>query len=385
MIERRVHLEIERRLQSRAAVCLLGPRQVGKTTLALQVADGRPSHYLDMEKPSDLNRLAEPELYLAERSDELVIIDEVQRVPGLFEVLRGLIDHGRREGRGGGRFLLLGSAAPDLLRQSSESLAGRIAYLELGPFDLTEVEDIETLWLRGGFPLSFLASRDAASAQWREDFIRTYLERDIPQLGPRIPAERLRRLWTMLAHSNGALLNASRLASGLGIASSTVSGYVDLLSDLFLVRRLQPWHANVGKRLVKSPKIYVRDTGILHTLLGIETRDQLMGHPVLGPSWEGFAIENLLAVCGGQAEATFYRSQAGAEIDLVLEFHRGETLAVEIKRTASPKPTRGLREAIKTVKPDRTWIVYPGEDRFPLDRGIEAIGLRAAITELNRT
>ena len=270
------------------AVALLGPRQVGKTTLALEVAKSRPSVYLDLESSSDLHKLSDPELYLREHAKELVILDEIQRLPNVFPVLRGLIDRARREGRGAGQFLMLGSAAPDLLRQSSETLAGRIAYAELTPFTVTEVEDLDRLWIRGGFPESFLAPSEPASGRWRRDFIRTYLERDIPQLGARIAAETLRRFWTMLAHHQGGLLNAASLARGLAVDGKTIANYLDLFVDLLLVRRLSPWHSNVGKRLVRSPKIYIRDTGLLHQLLGLSDRESLLGHPVVGGSWEGF-------------------------------------------------------------------------------------------------
>jgi uncharacterized protein len=273
-----------------------GPRQVGKTTLAHAVAKGRSSVYLDLESPRDRAKLSDPALFLAQHEESLVILDEVQRVPDVFQVLRGVIDAGRRRQRGTGRFLLLGSASMDLLSQSGESLAGRIAYLELGPFDPLEVarDQCHALWTRGGFPGSFLAESDAESSVWRENFVRTYLERDIPQLGPRVPAETLRRFWTMLAHSQAGLLNAAALARALAVDGKTVTRYLDLLVDLLLVRRLQPYQANAGKRLVKSPKVYVRDSGLVHSLLRVDTLDQLLGHPVAGPSWEGFVIEALL-------------------------------------------------------------------------------------------
>ena len=320
MIDRRAHSEVTDLLSEAPAVALIGPRQVGKTTLALQVAASRPSVYLDLESAPDRARLADPALYLLDHLDELVVLDEIHRAPGLFEVLRGVIDRGRREDRATGRFLLLGSAAIALLAQSGESLAGRIAFVELAPFDVTEIgaERLDQLWVRGGFPDSFLAADEHGSLRWREDFIRTYLERDIPELGPRIPAETLRRLWTMFAHHQGGLLNAAQLARGLGVSGATVAHYLDLMVDLLLVRRLPPYLANVGKRLVRSPKVFVRDSGLVHALLGLADKEALLGHPVAGPSWEGMAIENLLTAAGPRAQASFYRTSHGAEIDLVL-------------------------------------------------------------------
>jgi predicted AAA+ superfamily ATPase len=328
--------------------------------------------------------LAEPELYLADHLDELVVLDEVHRAPGLFEALRGSIDRGRREGRRAGRFLLLGSAALDLLAQSGETLAGRIAFVELAPFDVTEVGDdaLDRLWVRGGFPESFLADSDAASMRWRRDFVRTYLERDIPQLGPRIPAETLRRLWTMLAHQQGGLLNVAQLARGLGLSGVTVGHYLDLLVDLLLVRRLPPRLGNTGKRLVRSPKVYVRDSGLAHALLGLADKEAVLGHPVAGSSWEGMAIENAIAVCGGDAEASFYRTGGGAEVDLVLTWPDGREWTVEVKRALAPKMTRGLRSALEDIQPERSFLVYPGEDRFPLGEATEAISVAGLCREI---
>jgi uncharacterized protein len=384
MIERRIQGQVAQFLAESPAVVILGPRQVGKTTLALTIAEPAPSVYLDLESPADRGRLAEPELYFADHADELVILDEIHRAPGVFEALRGTIDRGRRERRGTGRFLLLGSAAIDLLAQSGETLAGRIAYAELDPFDISEVGGgaVDRLWLRGGFPDSHLARSDAASLRWREDFIRTYLEREIPQLGPRIPAETLRRLWTMLAHNQGQLLNAASIARGLGVSSPTINTYLDLLVDLLLVRRLQPRLANVGKRQVRSPKVFVRDSGLLHALLGLGDKEALLGHPVLGASWEGYAIENLIALAPERVEPSFYRTSGGAEIDLVLSWPDGSEWAIEVKRSLSPAPTRGMRSAIEDLKPERSFIVYPGEDRYRVGEGIEVISLPALAREL---
>ncbi len=378
MIPRRLLSPLSAALDEAPAAALLGPRQVGKTTLALEVASTRPAVYLDLESEADRAKLTEPELYLAQHENTLVILDEIQRTPHLFRSLRGLIDAGRRRGHGQGRFLVLGSASMDLLKQSSESLAGRIRYLELAPLDSGEVgrERVDTLWLRGGFPESLLAASDAASLRWRTDFIRTYLERDIPQLGPRIPAETLRRLWTMLAHQQGGLLNAAALARALAVDGKTVAAYLDLLVDLFLVRRLAPWHGNVRKRLVKSPKVYVRDSGLVHALLGVGDREDLLAHPVAGGSWEGLAIESLIAAAPSGTEAHFFRTAAGAEIDLLLKLpgHR-KPWAVEIKRGLAPKVERGFQLACETVRPERRLVVYGGAERFPLANDVEAVSL----------
>jgi len=366
-------------------VAIIGPRQVGKTTLAHQIATDRPSLYLDLEDASDREKLTEPRLYLDAHVDKLVILDEIHRVPALFEALRGIIDAGRRAGHRTGRFLMLGSASIELLRQSSETLAGRIEYVDLSPFTATEVaeEPLTALWLRGGFPDSLLAATDADSLQWRRNFIRTYLERDVPMFGPRIPAETLERLWIMLAHNQGTLLNAARLASGLGVSGPTVTSYIGLLVDLLLVRRLPPFHANLGKRLVKSPKTYVRDSGLLHALLGLETLDDLLGHPVAGPSWEGLVIENLINASPSGTRASFYRTAAGAEIDLLLEFGGGRgTWAIEIKKSLAAKTDKGFHIALDDLKPERAFVVYAGTERYPKAAGIEAIGLRELAREV---
>lgn len=388
MIPRRLLPTLTTALAESPAVALLGPRQAGKTTLALEVAGSRPSIYLDLESEADRAKLAEPELYLAQHADKLVILDEIQRTPQLFQSLRGLIDSGRRRGQGKGRFLVLGSASIDLLKQSSESLAGRIRYLELAPLDAGEGgrDRLDSLWLRGGFPDSLLADSDAASLRWRVDFIRTYLERDIPQLGPRIPAETLRRLWTMLAHQQGGLLNAAALARALAVDGKTVAAYLDLLVDLLLVRRLAPWHGNVRKRLVKSSKVYVRDSGLVHALLGIGDREALLAHPVAGGSWEGLAIESLIAAAPSGSEAHFFRTAAGAEIDLLLKLpgQRGPW-AIEIKRGLAPRIERGFHSACEAVKPQQRRVVYGGGERFPLAEGVEAVSLPDLCEELAAT
>jgi hypothetical protein len=367
-------------LDGSPAVALLGPRQVGKTTLAQELADDRPSIYLDLESDRDRAKLTDPELYLESHEDKLVILDEVHRLPDLFQLLRGLIDRGRRKGLRTGRFLLLGSASMELLAQSGESLAGRIAYLEMRPLDALEVsdEDAERLWVRGGFPDSYLATTDAASRRWRQDFIRTYLERDIPMLGPRIPAETLRRFWTMLAHHQSGLLNASDLGRSLGVDSKTIASYLDLLVDLLLVRRLEPWHSNSGKRLVKSPRVYVRDSGIVHTLLGLGSREDVLGHPVAGASWEGFAIETLISAAPEGTQANFYRTSAGAEIDLLLTIPGHGLWAFEIKRSLSPKVERGFHHACADLDPARRIVIYPGEESYRLAENIEVCAVAEA-------
>jgi len=380
MLARRLAVPLTELLVSFPAVALFGPRQAGKTTLAQSISAHRAAVYLDLESPRDRAKLSIPDQFLAQHERELVILDEVQRAPELFQILRGLIDSGRQRGLSAGRFLLLGSASMDLLSQSGESLAGRIAYLELAPFDPLEVDadSLDELWVRGGFPNSFLAASAAESATWRENFIRTYLERDIPSLGPRIPAETLRRFWTMLAHSQGGLFNGAALARGLSLDGKTIGRYLDLMVDLLLVRRLPPYHANVRKRLVRAPKTYVRDTGLVHTLLQLDSLDALVGHPIVGSSWEGFVLEALLRAAPARVRASFYRTAAGAEIDLVLEVRAAELWAIEIKRGYVPKLERGFHSAKEDLQPARSLVVYAGSERYPLGPGIEAIGVRDA-------
>jgi len=386
MLIRHLESRLRDELAFSPAVALLGPRQVGKTTLALAVGADQAHVYLDLESERDRSKLAQAELYLEGHLDKLVILDEVHRVPGLFPVLRGLIDQARRQGHGAGRYLLLGSASLEVLQQSGETLAGRIAYLELTPLNVLEIGKYapDELWVRGGFPPSLQAPSDARSLQWRENFIRTYLERDIPQFGPRIAAETLRRFWTMLAHHQGGLLNVAQLARNLGVDAKTAASYIDLLCDLLLVRRLQTWHTNTGKRLVKAPKVYVRDSGVLHALLGIGHREQLLSHMVVGASWEGHCIENLLSCAPAGVTGYFYRTSAGAEIDLLLTWPSGEQWAVEIKRSLTPKPERGFHHACEDLKPARKWVVYPGDESYPLAADIQAVSLRG-LCEVLRT
>lgn len=385
MISRRKTLELIELIDSNPAVALLGPRQVGKTTLALAIGEQRPSIYLDLESDADRAKLSEPELYLSGHEDKLVILDEVHRIPDLFQNLRGLIDKGRRKGLRSGRFLLLGLASIDLLKQSGESLAGRIAYLELAPIDGLEVNktELNTLWNRGGFPDSLLARTDAISQRWRLDFIRTYLERDIPLLGPRIPAETLRRFWTMLAHHQSGLLNAADFARALGVDGKTVASYLDLMVDLLLVRRLEPWHNNAGKRLVKSPRVYVRDSGLLHALLGLTTLEDILGHPVAGASWEGFVIETLHAAMPNGTQTNFDRTAAGAEVDLIVTLPGGRRWAIEIKRSLTPKVERGFHNACLELKPVRRIVVYPGSEAYPLGSEVEVLPLPRLGEELS--
>lgn len=372
-------------LKESPAVALLGPRQVGKTTLALEVASERPSVYLDLEAPSDRAKLGDAEAFLAAHLGELVVLDEVHRVPGLFPVLRGLIDKARRSGRRAGHYLMLGSAGLDLLAQSGETLAGRIVYLELGPLQLRETggQTLDHLWVRGGFPESFSARSEVASLRWRQSFIRTYLEREIPSFGFRLPSETLRRLWMMLAHRQGGALHVAELGRSLGLDVRTVGRYLDLLVDLMLLRRLPPWHANVGKRLVKAPKTYLRDSGLVHALLDIRNRDALLGHPVVGGSFEGFVIENV-AAAATQATCHYYRTSGGAEIDLLLAWPDGALWAIEVKRSLAPKAERGFHAACEDLEPERRFVVYPGVERWPLAGDVEVLGLADLAVEVAR-
>ncbi len=375
MIERRRHLRAVRSLLSRnPVVAILGARQVGKTTLAKEMRlSGRgPVAWYDLEDPAHLARLADPMLALRELRG-LVVIDEVQRLPGLFPVLRVLAD---RPGRPA-KFLLLGSAAPDLKRQAAESLAGRIANYVLPPLGLDEVGRslLGRLWMRGGFPRAFLARSEAASAEWRREFIAAFLERDLPQLGFGLPSHTMRRFWTMLAHYHGQIWNASEFARSFGVADTTVRNYLDALSATFVVRQLQPWHENLAKRQVKSPKVYLSDSGLLHALLGIESLGELESHPRLGASWEGFALEAVIRTLGARPdECHFWATHSGAELDLLI-VRGGKRRGFEFKRTEAPALTPSMRIALKDLKLDQLDVVHAGRETFPLGERVRAVPL----------
>jgi len=383
MIKRNLQLKLQKLLQTNPAVVLMGPRQVGKTTLSFELVNNNNAIYLDLERPSDLAKISDIEAYCQLHSEKLLILDEVQRAPELFAPIRSIIDERRRKGLNNNQFLFLGSASIELLKQSSETLAGRIAYCELHPFNAIESKDITQLWNRGGFPNSFLANNDIDSLAWRDNFIATYLARDIPQLGPRIPSETLRRFWTMLAFNQGQTFKPSSLARGLDVKGITVSRYLDLMVDLLLVRRLPQWTSNIGRRLVKAPKTYVRDSGVCHALLGIEVLDTLLGHPVVGGSWEGFVIENICSVLPRSASIGYYRTVGGAEIDLVVKFASGELWAIEIKRSSAPKLSRGFHSACDDLKPTKKIVLHSGVDDYPIAKGIEAMTLPSIIEKLN--
>lgn len=389
-IKRRLEKKITQNLRHSASVVMIGPRQVGKTTLAINICNTLSALYLDLENRLDLQKISDIKSFYNENSDKLIILDEIQKLPNLFSELRGIIDKERRNNNKTGLFLFLGSASIELLKQSSESLAGRITYTELHPLDVIEfagsnINKTNQLWLRGGFPESLLSKTDKFSLNWRNNFIKTYLERDIPQLGPRIPAATLERLWIMLAHKQGTPINSSQLAQNLDISSVTVTRYLDLMVDLLLIRRLKPWTSNIGKRLIKTPKIYVRDSGVTHALLNIISYNSLLGHPVVGASWESFVIENIMSVIPSGVQAFYYRTTGGAEIDLVLEFWGREIWAIEIKRSSSPKLSKGFHNACNDINPDRKFVVYSGSDRFSIGNDIIAISLLSlmnCITEI---
>lgn len=388
MIVREAQVEIAQLLEEFPAVAVLGPRQVGKTTLAETIATSISPNpvYLDLESPTDQAKLQEPEAYFDLHKRQLIILDEIQRVPELFAILRGVIDRRRRQGHKIGQFLIVGSASLDLLKQASESLAGRIAYKELPGLTATEISadtgDQNTLWLRGGFPDSFLAKTDPASLRWRLNFINTYLERDVPQFGPRIPATTLRLLWTMLAHNQGAQLNMAQLGANLGVSIPTTKRYIELLDDLLLIRHLRPWSGNIGKRLVKAPKVYIRDSGITHALLNLTTMDDLFGHPVVGASWEGFVIENLLSCLPVGVTPWFYRTSAGAEIDLVIERNKQQKYAIEIKRSLAPSLSKGFYLGCEDIGATKRFVVYPGTERYPIASDVTAIPLAEMMREI---
>ena len=364
---RALQKRLDNQLSRIPVVAILGPRQCGKSTLAKAYLEKLyASVILDLERPADLRSLSDPEAYFAANDDKLICIDEIQNYPDLFPVLRYETDRRARNGQ----FLILGSASPDLIRQSSESLAGRITYLELTPFLLDEIgapaESIRSLWLRGGFPRSYLAENDDASFEWRLDFIRTFLERDIPSLGINISTLQIRRLWTMLAHSSGQVVNYSKLSESLGISRNTVRHYIEILEHTYMVRLLQPWYSNIKKRLVKSPKIYIRDSGILHSLLEIDNHNVLFSHPGYGQSWESFALENILSMIDGKWRPSFYRSEKGNEIDLILE-KGSQRICLEFKASSAPRVSKGFWVAHEDIQPGLSWIVAPVVQSYPMN------------------
>jgi len=382
LINRDITATLTARLANFPAVALLGARQVGKTTLAGMIIEQIPKTiYLDLERPQDRNKLTDPEAFFGQFRDSMVCLDEIQQVPDIFPVLRGIID---RRGTNG-QFLILGSASRDLIRQSSESLAGRISYIETTPFSRSEAAftNQSTHWLRGGYPRSLLTENDEMSFQWREDYIRSFLERDIPQLGFRIPANTIGRFWQMIAHSHGQVLNASKLAGSMGVSSHTIRNYIDLLEQTFMVRTLAPYTGNTKKRMVKSPKVYIRDTGILHTLLNIETIEDLFGHPIYGTSFEGYVIENILSALP-RWQPSFYRTSNGAEIDLVLT--KGmRKIAVEIKASTSPKVTQSFWNSLENVAADRAFVIALVDEPYPIAKEVIVLPLKAFLGDFAKT
>jgi len=375
MIKRLLENTIKESLSKYPIVGLIGCRQVGKTTLAKAISEeSKNAIYLDLELPSDVMKLQDPELYLSQFSDRLVIIDEIQRMPELFPILRALVD----KDRSSKRFLILGSASPDLIKKSSETLAGRIIYHELNPLNLQEAgfDQFKKLWVRGGLPLSFLSENDYESLKWREAFIRTYLERDIPQLGIKIPSMNLRRFWMMISHYHGHLWNASQIAKSLGLSAPTVRNYLDILTETFIVRQLFPYHINIKKRLTKSQKVYIRDSGLLHALLRIESFEDLQGHPVVGNSWEGFVMEQIASLLPENTVLYFYRTLAGAEIDLVILDRKNQPIAFEIKYSLSPKLEKGFSIAFEDLSCKKGFVIYPGEEYLPLRKNIFALPIK---------
>lgn len=379
MLKRFITAKIKESMANTPAIALLGVRQVGKTTLAKILMREQDSIYLDLESSADILKLSDPRSFFYLHKNKLIILDEIQRLPNIFTELRGVIDINREEGRRSTQFLLLGSASIELMRQSSESLAGRISYFTMSGFNLLETkqkaDDINKLWLRGGFPESYLATGDEVAFDWLEDLIRTYLERDIPQMGFRVPANRLRRLWTMLAHLQGEVINYSKLATNLEVDAKTVKHYLDILCDLLLVRRLEPWHENIKKRLVKAPRYYIRDSGITHRLLGISNYDSLLSNPVLGKSWEGFVVENIHSILPKRAETYFYRTMAGGEVDLVIKLPSGDIWCVEIKHGIAPKISKHFARICEDVNAKRKYIIYGGEEEFLIRDDICVISL----------
>ncbi len=384
MIERIIFEKLVDDIAFTPAVVLLGARQVGKTTLAKQLSARMPSIYLDLESPKDVVTLTDPENFFHENADKLIILDEIQRAPDLFRILRGVIDHNRQLGKQGNMFLLLGSACMNLQRQSSESLAGRISYLDMAGLNTIETgqENTRQLWLRGSFPNNYLARNEALAMRRIENLIRTYLERDIPQMGFTVPATRLRQLWTMLAHCQGETINYSSFANNLEVDNKTIKFYIEILIDLLLVRRIQPWHANVKKRMVKSPRYYVRDSGILHRLMGIGNYSELLTHPILGKSWEGFVVENVHSVLPHLAETYFYRTAAGAEIDLIIKMPNAQVWGIEIKYGLAPKLGKHFKQTFNDIGATRKYVVYGGNEEYPIGDDVRMISLPKLMEKL---
>lgn len=374
MIKRVIQKIVAESLTAFPVVGILGPRQVGKTTLAKEILKNiNSSLYLDLELPSDYNKLNEPELFLNEQKNKLIIIDEIQQKPELFSVIRALVDQDRKNGR----FLILGSSSPNLLRQSAQSLAGRIFFHNLSAFLITELEEdkkvVDRLWIRGGFPDSFLAKKEQASIDWRESFIKTYLERDIPNFGIKIPSLQLRRFWMMIAHSHGSLWNASKIAVALGVSPPTAKYYLDILEETFIVRQLLPFYPNIKKRFVKSPKVYLRDSGLLHTLFSIGSKEELLSHPAAGHSWEGFVIEQIVNIIPKKYAPFFYRTSAGAEVDLVVVKGDKAVLCIEIKLSLSPLPSQGFFNAMNDLNCKNGIIIYPGDETYSVKHNVKVI------------
>lgn len=365
--------KITQAFQVNPIVALLGPRQCGKTTLARIFAESQEhttEYYFDLESMLDLERLSVPEIALSNLTG-LIIIDEIQRLPNLFQTLRVLVDRPGNKSR----FLILGSASRELIQQSSESLTGRISYLELTPFNYLETHDLEKMWIRGGFPKSYLLATDELSWQWRSDYLRTFVEQDVPNFGIRILPQNLRRFWMMLAHYHGNIFNASELGRSLGFSHNTMRGYVDILTDTLMVRQLQPWYENISKRQVKSPKIYFRDSGMFHSFIGVKNKTDLLSHPKLGASWEGFALEEIIRYMNVRPdECFFWATHSDAELDLLI-IKDGKRIGFEIKYASLPKLTRFLNIAMQDLQLDQVWIIYPGNKKFSLAENVYAIGL----------
>jgi len=381
-IRRRLEKDLLASLDSFPVVALIGPRQCGKSTLAKMILEGKRAVYIDLEKPSDRNKLRDPERFFELNRDVLICLDEIHHVPEIFQVIRSMVDTNKRKGQ----FLILGSASPKLLKQSSETLAGRIRYLELAPFNLIETDPISKhpnptkIWLRGGFPDSYLAKNDAISFDWRESFVRTFIERDVPQMGFSIASRHIERFWTMCAHTHGQVFNSSKLGDSLGVSYHTIRSYLDILDQMFILRTLRPFESNTKKRLIKSPKVFIRDSGILHALLGIESNNDLLGHPVYGSSWEGFVIETILALFP-RWKASFYRTRSGSEVDLILE--RGtKKVAIECKASTSPQVSAGFYNALEDLGLKKAYIVSPVTDSYPINETVDVIPLNQLMTLL---